>query len=163
MGGPADVPHRQLAVDLFNATWRLLAIDEPSAEQVDELIHTAHASRYHWGIAGTRANEARGEWQCSRVYAELGRPEPALWHARRCLALVEAGGEGFEDWDLAAAHEGMARALACAGDDEEATHHVQSALELLELVADVNDRAVIEMQLDELRLRTGNGPHGRAR
>jgi hypothetical protein len=146
----ADVPHRQLAVELFNRTWRLLELEEPSAEQVDETIHTAHASRYHWGAVGTRAHAARGEWQCSRVYATLARAEPALWHAQRCLALVEAGGEGFEDWDLAAAHEGMARALVCAGDAGEAARHARVARELLEDVADDDDRAVIAAQLDEL-------------
>ena len=60
--------------------------------------------------SATTANLARGEWQCSRVYAVLGRAEPALWHARRCVELDEAGAEGREDWDLAAAYEAMARA-----------------------------------------------------
>ena len=60
--------------------------------QVDEMIHAAHASRFHWSRAEgvTTINLARGEWQCCRVYAVLGRGEPALWHARRCLAYVEA-------------------------------------------------------------------------
>jgi hypothetical protein len=38
-------------------------------------VHSAHASRYHWGAAGDAdeaVNLARGEWPCSRVYAILG-------------------------------------------------------------------------------------------
>ena len=47
------------------------------------MIHAAHASRYHWSQVGEPVNVAHGEWQCSHVYAALGRAEPALHHARR--------------------------------------------------------------------------------
>ena len=76
---------RQLAVDLFNHVWTLLDTDERTPEQDVEMIHAAHASRHHWGEVGTPVNVARGEWQISRVYATLGRGEPALFHAQRCL------------------------------------------------------------------------------
>ena len=45
----------------------------------------------------------------------LGRAEPALWHARRCVELAEADADR-EDWDLPAAYEAMARAYVTAGD-----------------------------------------------
>ena len=74
-------------------------------------------------ITGVRplsgVNLARGDWQCSRVYAVLGRGEPALWHARRCLELTEAADDA-EDWDLPFAYEALARAHAAAGHGEEA-------------------------------------------
>ena len=82
---------RQLAVDLFNHVWTLIELPERTPEQDDEMIHAAHASRSHWGEVGTKANLARGEWQVSRVYTVLGRSEPALYHAHRCLAYVEEG------------------------------------------------------------------------
>ena len=106
---------RQLAVDLFNHVWTLIELPERTPEQDDEMIHAAHASRYHWGQVGTKANLARGEWQVSRVYTVLGRSEPALYHAHRCLAYVEEG-DGIEDWDLPFAYEALARAQAVAGD-----------------------------------------------
>ena len=41
--------------------------------------------------AGVEAAQvARGENQCARAYAALGRAEPALHHANRCLDLVRA-------------------------------------------------------------------------
>ena len=40
--------HRQLGVDLFNATWKLLDKPERTPGEVDTMIHTAHASAYHW-------------------------------------------------------------------------------------------------------------------
>src|SRR5438067_11801420 len=105
---------RELAASLFNDVWTLLETESRTPEQDDELIHTAHASRYHWGVVGETTNFARGEWQCSRVYAVLRRAEPALWHARRCLELCERHGIG--DFDLAFAYEALARAHAVAGD-----------------------------------------------
>ena len=88
---------RQRGVDLFNEAWRLIE----TREDDDRLLHVTHASRYHWGEAEEckPENLARGEWQVSRVYSVLGRPEPAIWHARRCLEHCEANGIG--DWDLA--------------------------------------------------------------
>ena len=105
------------------------------------MLHAAHASRYHWGEVGEPVNLARGEWQCSRVYAVLGRAEPALWHARRCLALCEEHGIG--DWDIAFAHEAIARALRVAGDDAGADAAVARARELAADIAEEEDRELL--------------------
>ena len=91
---------RQTAVDLFNRTWTLMELPERTPEQDDEMIHAAHASRHHWAAVGTGANLARGEWQISRVYVTLGRAEPALYHAGRCLAYCEASQDDIADWDI---------------------------------------------------------------
>jgi DNA-binding transcriptional MerR regulator len=144
--------HRRLAVELFNRSWTLLEMDQRSPEQVDELIHCVHASRHHWGEVGTAANIARGENQCARVYAALGRGEPALHHATRCLELVRAGGEGLEDWDLASALEVMARAQLAAGNAEDAAQYAALARQELETVQDPDDREVVESQLAEVGL-----------
>ena len=64
---------RQLATDLFNHVWRLLELEERTPEQDDDLLHSAHASRWHWGRVGSAQHWAIGEWQCSRVNAVLGR------------------------------------------------------------------------------------------
>jgi lipopolysaccharide biosynthesis protein len=84
---------RRLAAGLYNDVWRLMEIAVRLPAQDDEMLHAAHASRHHWGKVGDPVNFARGEWLCSRVYSVLGRAEPALWHAHRCLALLnESGG-----------------------------------------------------------------------
>jgi hypothetical protein len=130
--------HRQLGVDLFNHVWTLLGKAERTQAEDDEMLHAAHASRHHWAQVGTPANAARGEWQCSRVYTVLGRAEPAVHHARRCLELCEANAIG--DWDLAFAHEALARAYALAGDDEHAARHKRLAREAGDAIADPEDR-----------------------
>lgn len=132
---------RQLAAGLFNHTWTLIEAPDRTPMQDDEMIHAAHASRYHWGIVGNAANLNRGEWLCSRVYAILGRGEPALWHARRCLAICEEHRIG--DWELAFAHEAIARAHRVAGDHGAADAEVAIARELGAAIAETEDRELL--------------------
>jgi len=141
---------RQLAKDLFNHTWTLLEKPDRTPAEDDEMIHSAHASRYHWGEVGVGepVNLARGEWQCSRVYAVLGRAEPALWHARRCVALNEA--DGYADWDIASAYEATARAYLTAGDLAEMAAWKAKATAALDGIADKDDRDLIEGDLATL-------------
>ncbi len=144
--------HRQLGVNLFNHTWSLIEKADRSPAETDEMIHAAHASRYHWSRAGTTVNLGRGEWQIARVYSVLGRGEPASWHATRCLAYTEAAvaaGEA-EDWDLAAAFEGLARATAVAGDRAASATWRERAREALTGISDAADRELIEGDLATL-------------
>lgn len=144
---------RQLGVDLYNATWTLLEKPDRSAAETDELIHRAHASRWHWARAAgsTEVNLARGEWLCSRVYATLGRGEPALWHARRCVEINEAlGDDARESWDLAAAYEAMARASFAAGDSASGGLWKSKATDAVAAITDADDRMPIEQDLATL-------------
>jgi DNA-binding transcriptional MerR regulator len=142
--------HRRLGKELFNHVWTLLETPDRTPEQVDEMIHAAHASRYHWGAGGgTLAHLARGEWQVARVYSTLGRGEPALWHARRCLELARAAVEAgvADDWDVPAALEGLARAHAVAGMHAEAEVTRAQAQAALGGIGDPEDRELIEQDL----------------
>lgn len=96
-----DEIHKQFAVNLFNHTWDLLEKKDRTEDEIDEMIHSAHASRYHWGQIGTPINFERGEWQISRVYSVLNKAEPALYHAKRCLDICEKN--SIADFDLAIA------------------------------------------------------------
>jgi hypothetical protein len=149
--------HRDLAASLFNHVWTLLETPDRTQAQDDEMLHAAHASRHHWGIAGTAVNLARGEWQVSRVYAVLGRAEPALHHARRCLELSRTA-EGAADWDEPFAHEALARAYAVAGDADAARAEVEIALTLAVAIADAEDRAQLETELATVPLPAARRP-----
>jgi len=141
---------RRLAVDLFNHVWTLLERPERTPEQDDEMIHAAHASRHHWSEVGTTANLARGEWQVSRVYATLGRAEPALFHASRCLAYCESRPDEMEEWDLPYAYEALARANSIAGNTEEAQRFAARARELGDQIQDKDDREHLNADLATL-------------
>jgi len=141
---------RRLAADLYNRVWTLLEQPGRTPEEDDEMLHAAHASRFHWGEVGDGPRLARGEWQCSWVYSELERAEPALYHARRCEALCAAHADELEDFDLPAMHEAFARAQLVAGNREEALRRLALARELSEAIADLEDRELIQSQIDSI-------------
>jgi DNA-binding transcriptional MerR regulator len=148
---PGDLAHdeeRRLAADLFNHTWELLETPERTPAQDDRMIHAAHASRFHWEQVGDATNLVAGEWQCSRVYAVLGRAEPSTYHARRALARCdEAGIAGFS---RAAANEALARALLVAGDRAGAASAEADAWAAAEAIDDDEDRQIFEQDMASL-------------
>jgi hypothetical protein len=137
--------HRRLGVDLFNFVWELIEKADRTQDEDDLMVHAAHASAYHWRQVGEVKNFARSEWQCSRVYAVLGRAEPALFHARGCLEWCGRG--EVDDFDLPFAHEALARAHAVAGDREESARNVALAREAGGVIAEADDREHFEREL----------------
>lgn len=148
--GQQQVDERGLAVALFNQTWTLLDKDDRTDEESDRMVHMAHASRHHWEAVGSDENRAGGEWQCSRVYAVLGRAEPALHHARRSIAYADRA--GVAAWMRASAQEALARALLLAGDAAGAVAARDRALELLAEEEDAEDRSIVADDLATLDL-----------
>ena len=142
--------HTRLGKELFNRVWDLLNLDGRTAAQDAEMIHTTHASAYHWAQVGEGPRLARAEWQCSWAYSELGRPEPALYHAHRCEALCTENADELEDFDLPAMHEAFARAHLVAGNREEALHRLRLATDLCAQIADPDDREIIQAQIDSI-------------
>jgi uncharacterized Fe-S center protein len=137
--------HRKTGIELFNFVWTLLDKTGRTQEEVDAMIHAAHASRHHWGFAGTPLNFARGEWQISRVYATLKRSEPALYHARRCLEICQAN--NIADFDLAFAYEALARGYTVAGDTANRQKYLDLAKEATKNIAEEDDRKLLEDDL----------------
>jgi hypothetical protein len=77
--------HEKLAKTAFNKTWDYLDKKERDTEDELNMIHAAHASRFHWGVLvaegkATVQNLQRGEWMLAHVYTILERGEPALYH-----------------------------------------------------------------------------------
>lgn len=130
--------HKYFAVNCFNQTWDLIEKEDRSQEETDQMIHAAHASRYHWEFVGDAINLARGEWLISRVYAVLKRVEPCLYHADRCLQITLSN--DLKDFDLAFAYEAMARACDLAGDEVETTKYVTLAKDAGADIVDEDDR-----------------------
>ena len=146
-----DTDHRSHGVSLYNDAWRLLE-KERTSEEDEELLHQAHASAYHWLKAPEcePKNRARSEWMCSRVYAVLGRAEPALHHAERCLAITEANAGNMEEFDLPFAYEALARANRVAGDAAEAKRYEEQAREAADCIADAEDKEIVLSDLATL-------------
>jgi hypothetical protein len=77
----------------------------------------------------------------------LVRPEPALYHAERCLALVQGAPEEMEEFDLPGAYESLARAHAVAGHADEARRFLELGRGETAKIADAEDREHLESQL----------------
>jgi DNA-binding transcriptional MerR regulator len=147
-GGLAPEEERQVAVDLFNHVWELLETADRTREQDDRMVHAAHASRFHWERVGTPTNLAIGEWQVSRVYSVLGRAEPALHHAARCLAICEE--HDVAVFYRAEAYEALARAHAVAGERTAAAEAEASAWRVADTIEDPEERRLFEQDMATL-------------
>ena len=143
--------HRWFGVQLNNDTWQTIedeSLDAHIAElDKERILYAAYASAYHWRNVGNEANFARAEHLISRVAARLGEGALALRHALRCLELVEANPDVVEDWDLAFAHEALARGLALVGDIPAARTHYERAVEMTRSVSGAQDREILEKEL----------------
>jgi hypothetical protein len=140
--------HRKHAVDAFNLTWDLLDREARTHEDNERMVHAAHSSRFHWGEIGTPLEWERGEWQISRVYSVLNRPEAAIHHAQRCLGLCKENSIG--DFDLAFAYEGLARAHAVAGNTVESQNCAELARQAGERIEDEGNRNYFFGELDTI-------------
>jgi hypothetical protein len=140
--------HRIFAASAFNEAWDLIEKSDRSPADDAAMLESTFSSRYHWERVGTDENRVVGDWQVAHVASMLGYGDLALKFAR--AALDRAVEKGFEGWRLASCHEGMARAHACFGDDAERDRHIKTALRLLESVDDVEERRIIESQLQSV-------------
>jgi hypothetical protein len=137
--------HRQQGVDLFNATWDLI----DSRADDDLMLHTAHASAYHWSQVPEvgAENRARAHWLVSRVSALAGLPDAARRHAEACLRWCDE--HDLQDWDRAFAYEALARAAQVAGDHGAVDWHIGQARSVP--IEDDEDRELLERDLATIR------------
>ncbi|MFW9772382.1 MAG: hypothetical protein ACFFFB_03970 [Candidatus Heimdallarchaeota archaeon] len=143
--------HEKIAKGTFNKTWDYLDKKDRTDEDNVNMVHTAHTSRYHWGILvskgkGGPINLQRGEWIISRVYSILGRGEPALYHAKQCLKLTEEN--DIDDFDLAFAYEAMARASALLKNKKDFEKYHELALKAGEEIKKKEDKKYFLEDLD---------------
>jgi len=142
--------HKKMAAGLFNLTWDLMDKTDRTLAEDDKMVHAAHASRYHWGEIGTPLEFERGEWQISRVYAVLNRPEPALYHAQRCLEICQQNDIG--DFDIAFAYEALARAYAIAGNAVQAQKYLDLAREAGQAIEEEGNRNYFFGELETIQV-----------
>lgn len=138
--------HKKQAIEAFNATWDLIEKSNRTTEENREMIHTAHASRYHWGFVGTESQWATGEWQISRVYSLLGFGESALFHGEADLSYCEQG--KLSPFDYTFAYEAIARAFHVLGRLEEKNIYLKKAKNSAVTIEDDNDRKYALAELD---------------
>ncbi|NIM95862.1 MAG: hypothetical protein GTO18_19350 [Anaerolineales bacterium] len=143
-----DEAHLEFAKKTNGEVWALLEKTDRTADEDEAMEYAAYTSLYHWLRVGTEVNHQRGEWMLAHVYTILGRDELALKHAYRCLNLTEANKGQMEDFDIAYAYEGVARAEALVGNQSEAVKYRQMAIEAGEAVEDEESRNIFTADLE---------------
>jgi hypothetical protein len=86
-----------------------------------------------------------GDWLIAHVASLEGLGELAHRFASTALDICRAN--GWSDWRLASALEGMARASAAIGDEHARDRHAAEARRVLATVEDKEDRELIASQL----------------
>ncbi len=149
--------HRKQAVALFNHTWDLIDKGEKrTSVESNEMIHSAHASRYHWGAVVNSGkypesgpiNLERGDWLISRVYSLLNMPQMALYHAKQCLDTCLQ--EKIGGLDLAFAYEAMARANSITKSSDEASKYIKLAEKASVKIAKEEDKKYFLSELESI-------------
>ncbi len=143
--GEIGALHRSQAIAANNSVWDIYDGRSYGPDDVDELLGRAYAASYHWRRASGAGpvNAARASWLLSRCHAALGHGELALHHAEQSARVVHAA--GLRDFDLAYAHEALARALACLGRMEEAA--VELTLARAVSIAEDDNREIVEADI----------------
>lgn len=140
--------HRKIAKECFNKTWDCLDKKDRDAYDDQQMLHLAHASRYHWSFVGDAGNLAVGEWQISRAYVVLNQPDLALSFAKSALERME---KNNLTEILHTGYEGMARAHAIAKDYQRARDYIKKAREQLDKATglDAEDKKIYSDQIHE--------------
>ena len=147
--------HRKTAKKCFNEAWDYLDKKSREAQEESQMLHLAHASRYHWSLVGTPTNQAVSDWQISRIYATLNQPGLALHFAKSCLETCEKNDLSDR---IHTAYEGMARALAIGGNHKSAREYATKAREQLARLTglDEEDRKIYSDQIRETEKLIGS-------
>jgi hypothetical protein len=147
-----DEFHKKMAIQSNNELWPTLDKENPTAKELEEAMHMAHAARYHWSKVGTVVNAARAEYMLAKIYAHMKRSEPALFHANRGLELAkeaEKTDENWKDWDLPFVYEALARAHAVAGNKSECKKYKILAQKAADEVKNEEDKKICQGELDK--------------
>jgi hypothetical protein len=144
-----DEFHKKLAIETNNGIWPILDKENPSEKELEEALHMAHTSLYHWSKIGKPINIARAQYMIARVTSAMGMAEPSLYHAKRCLEITEENGIG--DFDLAFAYEAMTRAYAAGKDKKQFDKYMKMAKKAIEDIKGDQDRAICVGELDKVK------------
>ncbi|MGC2484863.1 MAG: hypothetical protein WA359_01280 [Acidimicrobiales bacterium] len=144
----SEVDHRKIAVETYNHCWDLLERDQRSQDEDIELLTSAFTSRYHWSFAGGPEQWTVSDWMVSRAAASIGEGSLSLAFALRANSAVQE----FDapDWLVASTAEGLARAYGALGDEKVRDEWIATASNLVEAIADEDDRDLIASQLSSV-------------
>lgn len=134
---------RWFAVEFNNRAWDLVEQCDRSDDETVEMLHAAHAAAIHWQAVGTKLHAQRAENLLATAYLQAGHSEPALFHAKRGLALGEQNAADQTPFDQATTFAAAARAYELAGNRPESQRLSSLALAAAERLP-ADDQAVFD-------------------
>lgn len=134
---------RWFAVECNNRAWDLVESDQIGAEDLEDMLHFAHAAWVHWKAVGTPLNLQRAACLLATAYVKADRAGSAQRYAERCLQLSEENGDEQTPFDRATALGCAARAAAIAGDHATAHEHYQAMLRSVSAFDEPAEREMI--------------------
>ena len=109
-----DPMHRAVAISCNNLAATLEELAQRSDGQRELMLQAAQGARVQWAIAGTWLETERAEYRLALCWLKADNATQAMFHARACLAIVEANGAvAFERFF---AGEALAIAAKALGD-----------------------------------------------
>lgn len=145
----SEINHRKLAVEFFNKTWDFLDKSLLNDAEKEEMIHTCHASFYHWTKAEnhTPTNLSIGYWQLARVYAVAGLGESSLLYASKGIDVSVKN--SLQPFYIAYVYEAAVRAYLLLGDHKEGRSALERAFFYLHSENE-EDVSFLKKDLEEL-------------
>ncbi len=144
--------HQYYSAYCFNTTWDLIEKADRTPQEDEEMISRAQASIWHWGERADCDDTTRsvGYWQLSRVYALVGQAENARHYGQLSLKFAAEDLPFFRGY----AYEALARAEMVAGNAQKMDEYLALAREYAGRVPDVEDRKILESDLDQIKIET---------
>ena len=120
-------------------------LQDDSLEDVQnhtELLDAAHASAWHWRVAGTTINQMRSTMLLALIHARMDMG-PSAWNYAESMKKFFTAISETPDWELAFVYAIHAwAALACGKLDEYKVSYHKASL-CLDAIKDPEDRAVV--------------------
>jgi hypothetical protein len=135
--------HRWFAIEFNNEAWSIVEAAERSPDDLERLVHLAHAACSHWAAVGTSLNRQRALDLLAHAYAVTGNADQALKYAEMAWQLSERHGNEQTPFDRAEALATMSVALRAAGRLQEANDWRAKTIEAAARLDD-DDLAVVE-------------------
>jgi tetratricopeptide (TPR) repeat protein len=139
-GFDLEKAHRFFSKECFNRAWDLIEKNSRTPDEDQTMLQLGLASLWHWTQRPDRKpiNLSVGNWQVSRIYALLGRADPARQYGQVSLQLSRDAGD-FPFYQ-GYAFEALARAESIGRDPKKMEEYLQKALELSEKIPDPDDK-----------------------
>src|SRR5260370_561545 len=100
--------HRWFAVECNNEAWSIVESSPRSPEQIERMLHLAHAALVHWSHVGTPLNRQRALDLLAHSHAAAGLGQLSLQYAEQAWQLSLENGDQQTPFDRAEAHATIA-------------------------------------------------------